>query len=46
MQLHVDIVMSRDVEGNISRVLAYFITPAYIVNSAQNLDLDAVVQNL
>ena len=38
--------MSREVDDNISRVMAYFVTTPQTVNEGQDVDLEAIVTNL
>ena len=38
--------MTREVDGNILRVMAYFMTEPQTVNEAQGLDLEAIVASL
>ena len=38
--------MVREVDGNISRVMAYFMTEPLTVNEGQDVDLEAIVASL
>jgi len=38
--------MTREVDGNISRVMAYFLTSPQTVNESQDVDLEAIVGSL
>ena len=46
VQVHVDVSMIREVDGNVSRVMAYFMTEPRTVNEGQDIDLEAIVASL
>ena len=46
VQVHADVIMVREIDGDISRVPAYFATNVQSINEAQDVDIEAIVANL
>jgi len=44
--VYADVSMVREVDNDISRVTAYFVTTPQIVNEGQDVNLEAIVANL
>ena len=44
--MYADVLMVREVDNDISRVTAYFVTTPQIVNEGQDVDLEAIIANL
>ena len=46
IQVHADVSMFREIDGDVSRVPAYFATDVQTINEAQDVDIEAIVTNL